>query len=133
MQNTIHDMRILVIESQKGIRMLVHEILQGMGAVHIFEVEDGDKALRLMDEGFGYIDAIICDWDMPGFAGFEFLKDLRSKAPSVPLMVLAGHGKIEYLHATRESPVTAYLGTPFTVAEFENCLLGVTRELRKVS
>jgi two-component system chemotaxis response regulator CheY len=64
----------LVVDDSSVIRKVAKRILEGMD-FHIFEAEDGQKALDICAHGLP--DAILLDLNMPVMDGYEFLRSLR--------------------------------------------------------
>ncbi|MEJ2055497.1 MAG: response regulator, partial [Calditrichaceae bacterium] len=61
----------------------------------IFEAQDGQKALDLLNEQMP--DLIILDLMMPNMNGFEFLKKIKSmdKIDKIPILILTGLKSVE--------------------------------------
>lgn len=72
------DMRVLVADDSKAMRMIVIRTLRqsGIEIGEVLEVEDGAQALAAVPE-FGP-DLILSDWNMPNMSGIEFLSALRA-------------------------------------------------------
>lgn len=64
----------LVVDDSSVIRKVAKRILEGMD-FHIFEAEDGAKALDVCKHGLP--DAVLLDLNMPVMDGYEFLRNLR--------------------------------------------------------
>ena len=83
---------ILVVDDEKNIR-------EGLGSALELEgyetslAADGFEALGIMDRGF--VDLVIADLKMPRLSGQELLKRITASDPTVPVIILTGHGTIE--------------------------------------
>jgi two-component system sensor histidine kinase/response regulator len=81
--------RILCIEDEAGLRMMIRLMLENAG-YEIFEAADGkeglDHALKIAP------DLIVCDIRMPGMDGFEVLEQLRKHEATaqIPFVFLTG-------------------------------------------
>jgi two-component system chemotaxis response regulator CheY len=64
----------LVVDDSSVIRKVAKRILEGLD-FHIFEAEDGAKALGVCKHGLP--DAILLDLNMPVMDGYDFLRNLR--------------------------------------------------------
>jgi CheY-like chemotaxis protein len=62
--------RILVIDDEQVVRLLVMEILQAAGHA-VTGAENAERALALLDEG--EFDLVVSDVVMPGLSGLELL------------------------------------------------------------
>ncbi len=83
---------ILVVDDEKNIREGLGKALELEG-YRIFLAADGDQALLLVENE--EIDLVIADLKMPGLSGEELLKKVVSAYPTVPVIILTGHGTIE--------------------------------------
>jgi EAL domain-containing protein (putative c-di-GMP-specific phosphodiesterase class I)/FixJ family two-component response regulator len=72
--------RALVLEDDPIARRLAVIILQGMGFTRVLEAADGHAALQVLDAGTGQnntaCDLALCDLNMAGMDGVEFLRRL---------------------------------------------------------
>lgn len=53
----------------------------------------GEDAIRLLGEGS--FDCVVADLRMPGMDGLQLLAHVRRNNPSLPVILLTGHGSIE--------------------------------------
>lgn len=84
--------RILIVDDEAGIRFAISDFLQSHG----YEVgEAGDS--RQAQEAFraSRPDAVIVDYRLPDGTALELLPRLKNIDPTVPLLVLTGHGSID--------------------------------------
>ena len=83
---------ILVIDDEKNIREGLSMALEDEG-YEVITAEDGKKGLEkaLYDS----VDLIITDLRMPLVSGEEILKKVVTEQPSIPVIVLTGHGTVE--------------------------------------
>lgn len=83
---------ILVVDDEKNIREGLGEFLKLEG-YNILLASDGTEGAALADSGEA--DLVITDLRMPGMSGNELLKRVSGRHPSVPVIVLTGHGTVE--------------------------------------
>ena len=83
---------ILVADDELNIREGLGKALQ-MDGYEVFLAEDGNEALKIMLKTD--IDLVLSDLRMPGLSGEELLKRISSAYPTVPLIILTGHGTVE--------------------------------------
>lgn len=83
---------ILVVDDEKNIREGLGEYLR-LDGYDVALASDGKEGVLLADRGD--IDLVITDLKMPGLSGGELLKQVTSRYPSVPVIVLTGHGTVE--------------------------------------
>jgi DNA-binding NtrC family response regulator len=63
------------------------------------------------------IDLVITDDQMDGMDGLEFLCELRRMHPTIPAIMLTGHGTLENYQKAIGLGTTAYLPKPFRARE----------------
>jgi DNA-binding NtrC family response regulator len=83
---------ILIADDEKNIREGLAEAL-ALDGYKTLVAADGDEALRLVESGD--VDLVITDLKMPKVAGTEVLRSVAGRYPSLPVIVLTGHGTIE--------------------------------------
>ena len=86
--------KILIIEDEEPIRrVLVRILTEEDSKFEIHEASDGKKGLdSISKESF---DLVLCDIKMPKIDGMELLQRTRKQYPSLPFIMLTGHGNIE--------------------------------------
>jgi DNA-binding NtrC family response regulator len=83
---------ILVIDDEKNIREGLGEYLR-MDGYSVALAADGKEGAQVIERG--EIDLVLTDLRMPGMSGSELLRLVVSRYPSVPVIVLTGHGTVE--------------------------------------
>ncbi len=83
---------ILVIDDEKNIREGLAEYLR-MDGYDVLLAADGKEGAQAIERGD--MDLVITDLRMPGMSGSELLRLVVSRYPSVPVIVLTGHGTVE--------------------------------------
>jgi two-component system chemotaxis response regulator CheY len=70
-------MRLLIVDDSKAMRMIVRREVSKVMEVDCFEAESPAAAVEVMAKE--PVDMLLCDWNMPGMTGIEFLELLQSK------------------------------------------------------
>ncbi len=83
---------VLIADDEKNIREGLGRSLE-RDDYNVFLSGDGREALTTVEEN--EIDLIITDLKMPNLSGQELLKRVTSAYPTVPVIMLTGHGSIE--------------------------------------
>ena len=78
--------RILVVDDNKHTRQLFKAVLEHENYT-VFTAEDGEDALRVMDEE--HIDLVVLDIMMPKMDGYEFTKILRENQNNLPILMIS--------------------------------------------
>ena len=83
---------ILIVDDEKNIREGLGKALE-LEEYNVLLAADGREALTVINSE--EIDLIITDLKMPEMSGEELLKKVASAYPTVPVIILTGHGTIE--------------------------------------
>lgn len=108
--------KILVIDDQSFMFMMIEKNLKTMGFEHIYYAANGVKALKLLEnEDF---DLITCDITMPEMDGIETARRIFEKRPDQKLMMVTALGQESILKQAIQAGVKYYLLKPFTPDKF---------------
>lgn len=83
---------VLIVDDEKNIREGLGTALQ-MDGYDVRLAADGKEAMSIINST--EMDLVITDLKMPGVSGEELLKYISSSYPTVPVIILTGHGTIE--------------------------------------
>lgn len=83
---------ILIVDDEKNIRSGLQIAFEDEG-YDTFEAADGQEAWKIINKNT--IDLVITDLRMPVMSGYELLKKINAAYPTLPVIVLTGHGSIE--------------------------------------
>ena len=83
---------ILVADDEKNIREGLREAL-ALDGYEVATAADGQEALETVTRG--EVDLLITDLKMPRLSGEELLKNVTAQLPTMPVIILTGHGTIE--------------------------------------
>jgi len=98
--------RILVVEDEEGMREFLRILLTKDG-YDVVAFEEGASALdSFKDENFH---VVITDIKMPGMSGMEVLARVKEIDPSVPVIIMTGHGSMETAIEAVNKDAFAYL------------------------
>lgn len=102
--------RILVVEDEAPVRLLVEKILT-MAGYEVVSAADGMKALSAARENPP--DAVICDLTMPGIDGYQVCTMFkRNKDFKAPIIVLSGRVRDKDVKAALDAGADAFLNKP---------------------
>ena len=91
MSNTLSDLDILIVDDDAFLINLTKRILKQLGIEDVREADDGAAALARLDGA--KVDVVICDLNMPGMDGFEFLRHLADREAQPAVILLSGEDK----------------------------------------
>jgi len=117
-------MRILVAEDDAPLAdFLRQRLVQEQFVVQL--ASDGIEAQRLAaNQAF---DLVILDLDLPGTAGLDVLRNIRSRKPDLPVMVVTGSSQVEERVRGLDAGADDYVGKPFVFAELAARIRAVLR------
>ena len=102
---------IMLIDDDKGFRLITGEALKGSGFAVIEAVSGEDALVRLQKT---LPDLILLDAMMPGMDGFDVCRQLRKRQETIniPVMMLTGLDDIESVNRAFESGATGFVLKP---------------------
>src|SRR5512143_1455970 len=101
-ESEFENLAVLVVDDNVFVRDLLKRLLRGFGITAVREAENGVTALEFLSGA--RVDLVICDIQMDGMGGIEFLRMLRSgrkragggevtTSPSVPVILVTAHAE----------------------------------------
>ena len=93
------DIRVLVIDRQRGMRSILRQLLAQIGIEDVIEAKNGEEALEIIDQtGTAEPDVIICDLHLDKLDGLELCNMFRlDKERVTPIIIVTGEPD-EFLH-----------------------------------
>lgn len=110
------DIKFLVVDDFSTMRRIIKNLLHDLGYKNVSEADDGNTALPMLKTG--KFDFLITDWNMPGMAGLDLLKNVRADAAlaGMPVLMLTAEAKREQIVEAAQAGVNGYVIKPFTAA-----------------
>jgi len=109
-------LRILLVDDNHYMRVLLAEILRAIGVNEIHEANDGAEALQAMRNN--NVDIVMTDLSMQPLDGIDFVRLLRnspdSPNPMVPVIMVTGHSTMQRVAEARDAGVNEFLVKPLT-------------------
>jgi CheY-like chemotaxis protein len=109
-------LKILLVDDNHHMRVLLTEILRAIGVTHVYEATDGAEALQVMR--LHPIDIIMSDLAMEPLDGIDFVRLLRnspdSPNPMAPVIMITGHSTMKRVNEARDVGVNEFLSKPVT-------------------
>jgi two-component system, cell cycle sensor histidine kinase and response regulator CckA len=105
--------RVLVVDDEAGVCMLVRRILSGAG-YEVLEAEDGRAAMHVLLDHAPTLSLVVSDLVMPVMSGHDLADFLRRYFPDIPLIMMSAYSA----EAIRErfgllAPEAPFLRKPF--------------------
>jgi flagellar motor switch protein FliM len=121
-------MRILIAEDDTALAGFVRK---GLEAEHyaVDVSSDGEQARAFATE-FDY-DVVVLDLNLPRLDGVSILKDVRSRKPNIPILILTARGRVEDRVLCLDLGADDYLVKPFSFSELSARIRALARRSRQ--
>ncbi len=109
-QDVLAGYRYLVVDDEAFMRSLVTRILKNLGAIEVANSENGQAALEHLRDNS--TDIILCDLNMPGMDGVEFLRHLTKSEFNGAVALISGEDQrvLETVRSLAEAHNLTILG-----------------------
>ena len=87
--------RVLVVDDDKAVLKSTLRMLDFLGYPAV-PAESGEEALRLVASNL-QIDLVLADFGMPEMSGVELARALYAIRPTLPIILVTGHGDLDVL------------------------------------
>jgi CheY-like chemotaxis protein len=115
--------RVLVVEDDDAMREVLQEYMALCGFADVRAAANGLKAWELFQEEAP--DLVITDLNMPEMSGYDLMSRIREINPGVPIVVISGWIKEEYLPMLEPYRVEATLFKPFKMQALKEVIARV--------
>lgn len=105
-------MRVLIADDEKNILSGLRLAYENEG-FDVLTAEDGKEAWDLLSKN--HVDLVITDLRMPGISGEELVRKITSSYPTLPVIVLTGHGTIENAVESMRDGAVDFLTKPVDI------------------
>lgn len=107
--------KILIVDDQQGIRVLLNEIFQREGYETV-QCGNGLQAVQLVQEQ--HFDLMLLDMNLPGLRGLEVLKEVRNTIQkNFPVVMMTAYGEQELIEEALSYEDVQYFTKPFNIFE----------------
>jgi len=117
-------MRILVVEDDRKVARFIQSGLE-QEACAVDVLHDGSDVGE-QAQSVDY-DAVVLDLMLPGRSGFQVLRDVRARKPSLPVLILTAKDSLEERVAGLDGGADDYMVKPFALAELSARLRALLR------
>jgi DNA-binding NarL/FixJ family response regulator len=125
-------MRILIADDHPVVRQGLRQMLAAEADLNVVgEAKNGNEMIDLAKRLEW--DVAVLDYNMPGKAGLELVKDLRQRFPGRPVLVLSMYPEDRYAMRVLKAGAAGYLTKESAPEELVNALRKVARGGRYVS
>ncbi|WP_010287100.1 response regulator [Kurthia massiliensis] len=106
--------KILIVDDQPGIRVLLQEVLKKEG-YDIQTAGSGVEAISLLESE--HFDALLTDMKLPGMNGVDILQRAQTKAEHMVTMMMTAYGEMELIEQAKSLGVKHFFTKPFNIIE----------------
>ncbi len=107
------DANVLVVDDEKNIREGLKMALKR--SYNVFLADNGNSALEILKDND--IDIVITDLRMPNLDGGSLMKIIIKENPSIPVIILTGHGTIENAVSAMHEGAYDFITKPFNLEQ----------------
>jgi two-component system, chemotaxis family, chemotaxis protein CheY len=108
-------MKILMVDDSRTMRNIQKNVLKILGDPVCTEAGDGLEALTcIAAAGGGPFDLMLVDWNMPHMDGLTFVKRVREKDKTTPIIMVTTEAEKTRIIDAIKAGVNNYVIKPFT-------------------
>jgi two-component system response regulator (stage 0 sporulation protein F) len=106
--------KILIVDDQYGIRILLTEVLEKEG-YEVFQAPNGLTALEIVREKQPHL--ILLDMKIPGMDGLEILRHIRVDEPDLKVIMMTAYGELDLIKEAMALGALTHFTKPFDIDE----------------
>lgn len=111
---TENERKLLIVDDQFGIRILLNEIFQKEG-YKTYQAANGVQALNLVQNERP--DLVILDMKIPGMDGLEILKRVKKMDQTIKVIIMTAYGELDMIQEAIENGAITHFSKPFDIDE----------------
>ncbi|RAS73038.1 response regulator [Priestia endophytica] len=111
--------RILIVDDQYGIRILLTEVLQKEG-YKTLQASNGFEAIDIAKERTP--DLVLLDMKIPGMDGIEILKRLKELDDTVKVIIMTAYGELDMIQEAKDLGALTHFAKPFDIDEIRQAV-----------
>ena len=122
----LKNLNILYIEDEKNIRLNIKKTLE-LFCENVFDAENILNAKEILTKQ--RIDIIISDINLPDMSGIDFVKEIRIRDKTIPIILLSAYTDKEFLLEATRLKLVDYLTKPINFKDLNNALQKCVEEI----
>ncbi|AAP12199.1 sporulation initiation phosphotransferase Spo0F [Bacillus tropicus] len=111
--------KILIVDDQYGIRVLLHEVFQKEG-YQTFQAANGFQALDIVKKDNP--DLVVLDMKIPGMDGIEILKHVKEIDESIKVILMTAYGELDMIQEAKDLGALMHFAKPFDIDEIRQAV-----------
>ncbi|MBL5767541.1 response regulator [Heyndrickxia sporothermodurans] len=111
--------KILIVDDQFGIRILLNEVLQKEG-YKTFQAANGAQALEITKKYAP--DLVLLDMKIPGMDGIEILKRMKVLDPDIRVIIMTAYGELDMIQEAKDLGALTHFAKPFDIDDIRKAV-----------
>ncbi|MDP4084231.1 MAG: response regulator [Bacillota bacterium] len=111
--------KILIVDDQFGIRILLNEVFQKEG-YNTFQAANGVQALDIVKKHDP--DLVLLDMKIPGMDGIEILKRMKVIDPDIRVIIMTAYGELDMIQEAKELGAITHFAKPFDIDDIREAV-----------
>ena len=104
--------KILIVDDQFGIRILLNEVFQKEG-YQTYQAANGIQALEIVTKHDP--DLVLLDMKIPGMDGIEILKRMKVIDPDIRVIIMTAYGELDMIQEAKNLGAITHFAKPFDI------------------
>lgn len=111
--------KILIVDDQFGIRILLNEVLQQEG-YRTFLAANGAQALEIQKNDSP--DLVLLDMKIPGMDGIEILKRMKEVDKDIRVLIMTAYGELDMIQEAMNLGALTHFAKPFDIDDIRKAV-----------
>ncbi|MFF3923702.1 response regulator [Paenibacillus lactis] len=111
--------KVLIVDDQNGIRILLVEVFSSEG-YETFQAANGKAALEIVK--LHAPDLVLLDMKIPGMDGLEILKHIKQMNPDIKVIMMTAYGELDMIKEATDLGVLMHFTKPFDIDEMRQAV-----------
>ena len=111
--------KILIVDDQFGIRILLNEVLQKEG-YQTYQAANGVQALDIVKKHPP--DLVLLDMKIPGMDGIEILKRMKVIEPDIRVIIMTAYGELDMIQEAMDLGALTHFAKPFDIDDIREAV-----------
>ena len=105
---------ILLVEDEAPVRAFASRALRLRG-YNVFEAENAEEALRILEDASLAFDIFVSDVIMPGLDGPSWVSEARKTRPDTPVVFISGYAESDFSDLLQDEVGVSFLPKPLDI------------------
>jgi len=125
MYDILKDKNALYIEDEQDVLTNISKLLKKFFN-NFYTAGSAEEALEIFEDN--KIDLLLVDIELPKMNGIDFIREIRKRAKTIPIVVISAYTKTDYLLQSIELNLDKYIVKPLTSRKIHTLLETLNRD-----